>query len=150
MTRNEAKKKLQEMGATVGSGVSKSTDYLIAGEKAGSKMEKAKSLGVPVLSEADLFTILGGEAEEAVSNAGGSILDRIHTLDLSMGTLGDRGAKALVENPKVKNLDKLDVHYHYITDEWIEKLKGLGIEVDSSDQQDDGGDPEDRYCSVTE
>lgn len=149
MTRNEAKKKLVALGAKVGSGVTKSTDYLIAGDKAGSKMEKAKSMGIPVLSEADLFTLVGGEAE-TVSQGAGSVLDRIHTLDLSMGTLGDRGAKALFENPKVKNLDKLDLHYHYITDEWIDKLKTLGIAVDTSDQQDDGGDPEDRYASVTE
>ena len=96
MTRSEAKEKLETLGATVSSTVSKTTNYLIAGEKAGSKMEKAKALGVAVLSEADMMTLLG-ESTDDVSDATGSILDRIRVLDLSMGTLSDRGAEALFE-----------------------------------------------------
>ena len=135
LTRSEAKKKLEAMGAEVSSSVSKNTNYLVAGEKAGSKMEKAKELGVTVLTEADLLVLLGESADQ-VSNAGGSILDRIQTLDLSLGTLSDKGAEALYENPKIKALEKLDIHYHFVSDEWIDKLKSLGIEVDASDQQD--------------
>lgn len=148
LKRNDAEKALEEMGAKIGSGVSKTTDYLVCGEKAGSKMEKAKSLGVPVLTEADLMKILGTEAA-AVSEAGGSVLDKIKVLDLSMGTLSDEGAKALYENPKIRNLDKLDLHYHFISDEWIEKLKTLPLDIDTSDQQD-GDDPDDRYVAVSE
>jgi len=40
--------------------VSRNTDYLLAGEKAGSKLDKAESLGVPVLDEAGLREMIGG------------------------------------------------------------------------------------------
>ena len=50
-TRDEIQTKLLELGAKPTSSVSKKTDYLIVGEKAGSKLDKAKSLGVEVLTE---------------------------------------------------------------------------------------------------
>jgi DNA ligase (NAD+) len=52
LSREEAEEKLRELGAKVGSSVSKSTTFLIAGEKAGSKLAKAQTLGVPVIDEA--------------------------------------------------------------------------------------------------
>lgn len=51
MTRQEATDLLRQLGAAVSSSVSKNTSLLIAGEKAGSKLKKAESLGVPVMSE---------------------------------------------------------------------------------------------------
>ncbi|MDX1453829.1 MAG: NAD-dependent DNA ligase LigA [Gammaproteobacteria bacterium] len=54
MTRDEAKQQLQALGAKVTGSVSKKTDFLVAGEAAGSKLAKAESLGVPVLDEAGL------------------------------------------------------------------------------------------------
>lgn len=51
MTRNEAQEWLEDHGATVTGSVSKRTDLLIAGEKAGSKLQKAQTLGVPVWDE---------------------------------------------------------------------------------------------------
>lgn len=50
-TRNELKEKLIELGAKVTGSVSKNTDYLIAGEEAGSKLTKAESLDVPIIDE---------------------------------------------------------------------------------------------------
>ncbi len=52
ITRAEAKNKAETMGAKVSSSLSKRTDFLIAGEKAGSKLKKAAELGVAVLTEA--------------------------------------------------------------------------------------------------
>ena len=50
-TRDSINAKIESLGAKAGSSVSGNTDYLICGEKAGSKLGKAKSLGVKVLSE---------------------------------------------------------------------------------------------------
>ena len=54
-TRNELKEKLIELGAKVTGSVSKNTDYLIAGEEAGSKLTKAESLDVPIIDEATVI-----------------------------------------------------------------------------------------------
>lgn len=58
-TRDGIGKKLEELGAKVGSSVSKKTDYVIAGEKAGSKLTKAKELGVPILTETEFMAMIG-------------------------------------------------------------------------------------------
>ena len=57
MDRNAAKAKLQALGAKVSGSVSAKTDYLIAGEKAGSKLTKAQSLGVAVMTEDDMLAM---------------------------------------------------------------------------------------------
>ncbi|PRP61346.1 hypothetical protein C7B72_22530, partial [Bacillus halotolerans] len=53
------KEKLEQLGAKVTSSVSKKTTLLIAGENAGSKLDKAQALGVPVKNENDLKVLLG-------------------------------------------------------------------------------------------
>ena len=59
LTRNEAKAMIERAGGKVTGSVSKKTDYVVAGEEAGSKLEKAAALGVPVIDEAKLREILG-------------------------------------------------------------------------------------------
>lgn len=59
MTRSKAKELLESLGATVSGSVSKKTDLLIAGEHAGSKLAKAESLGIPVMSEAQFLEEAG-------------------------------------------------------------------------------------------
>ena len=54
-TRDSIKEALEELGAKVTGSVSKNTDYVIAGEKAGSKLVKAQELGVRVLTEQEFL-----------------------------------------------------------------------------------------------
>ncbi len=61
MGREEAKEKLEALGAKVAGSVSKKTHYVVAGAEAGSKLEKAQALGVPVLDDAGLAVLLNGE-----------------------------------------------------------------------------------------
>lgn len=58
MGRNEAKALLQEMGAKVSGSVSAKTDFVIAGDAAGSKLTKAQELGITVLSEDEFLALL--------------------------------------------------------------------------------------------
>jgi DNA ligase (NAD+) len=57
-TRDEAAKLIEQRGGRVSGSVSKKTDFVVAGEEAGSKLTKAESLGVAVLSEADFESML--------------------------------------------------------------------------------------------
>ncbi|MCD7887669.1 MAG: NAD-dependent DNA ligase LigA [Clostridiales bacterium] len=58
MKRSEAKKLIEQNGGKVSGSVSKKTSYVVAGEAAGSKLTKAQSLGVPILTEGELLNLL--------------------------------------------------------------------------------------------
>ncbi len=80
-----------------------------------------------------------------------SLVARLKGLDLSMGTLGDEGAEALLASPAIKKLTTLNLQHHYMTPAVSAKWKKLGIEVDVSerigpDEHDEGN----RYCEVSE
>ena len=59
LSREEATAKIEAAGGKVSGSVSRKTHYILAGEEAGSKLEKAKTLGVPVIDEAGLMELLG-------------------------------------------------------------------------------------------
>ena len=61
--RKEAAELVEKYGGKVSGSVSKKTDYVIAGESAGSKLTKAQELGITVLTEEELFALLGLNAE---------------------------------------------------------------------------------------
>ncbi len=58
MGRKEAAELIEKNGGKVAGSVSKKTDFLLAGEAAGSKLDKATSLGVPVIDEAELLSMI--------------------------------------------------------------------------------------------
>jgi DNA ligase (NAD+) len=64
LSRDEAKAMLEEAGAKVAGSVSQKTSYVVAGAEAGSKLEKALALGVPVLDEAGLLSLLKGDPND--------------------------------------------------------------------------------------
>jgi DNA ligase (NAD+) len=59
MTRNEAKKIVEAHGGQVSGTVTKNTDYVVAGEAAGSKLQKALEAGITILSEEEFLSMLG-------------------------------------------------------------------------------------------
>ena len=60
-TRDEAKKLIEDAGGKVAGSVSKKTDYVVAGAEAGSKLDKARGLGVSVIDENEMEKLVGGQ-----------------------------------------------------------------------------------------
>lgn len=60
LKRKEAESRIKQAGGKTSGSVSKKTDFVVAGEEAGSKLEKARELGVPVIDEAGLLRMLEG------------------------------------------------------------------------------------------
>ena len=63
LSRDEASALIRQAGGNVTGSVSKNTHYLLAGDSAGSKLDKARELGVRVLSEEEFLEILGTKAK---------------------------------------------------------------------------------------
>ncbi len=59
LSREEAKERIEAAGGKVTGSVSKKTDYVVAGEDAGSKLDKAQELGVKVIDEGQLLEMIG-------------------------------------------------------------------------------------------
>ncbi len=87
--------------------------------------------------------------EIAKALKGASILERIEALDLSMGTIGDEGGRALLENPAIAHLNLLDLHHNYFSDEMLARLRELPVdEIDLSEVENE--DEYGRYVAVGE
>lgn len=88
--------------------------------------------------------------EIAAALADAPILDQLDTLDMSLGTLSDTGAEAILASDRVKGLKLINLSYHYMSDEMMDRLKNSGLPVDVSDQQESADDDDWRYPSITE
>ena len=62
LTRDEAKRRIEDAGGKTAGSVSKKTNYVVAGEEAGSKLDKALELKVPVLDEAGLLALFNAKS----------------------------------------------------------------------------------------
>ena len=67
LTRDQATQMLQALGARVSGSVSSKTKYVVAGEKAGSKLEKAEKLGVQVISESDFLNLMAEYGQQVIA-----------------------------------------------------------------------------------
>lgn len=99
--------------------------------------------------------ILDSEIQDEVAEAvvKSRYMKQIHTLDLSCGTMTDKGGQCLLDElPKYGNIKEVDLSYHYMSDEMMEKLEALEAEVNVDDpQEDDEYDGEIyRYPMLTE
>ena len=75
------------------------------------------------------------ELAEVVVNS--RYMDQIETLDLSNGTLTDKGGELILKKvPACPNIKKLDLHYHYLSDGMMEKLKALPVEIDLDEKNE--------------
>ena len=88
----------------------------------------------------------------AVAIAESDILPQLDVLDLSLGTLGDYGAKALLDCAAVSQLDKLDLHHHYMSPEIRDRFLEFGPEVVLFDRLFEEDDEEGvrRYVAIVE
>ncbi|MFI9535610.1 STM4015 family protein [Nocardia fusca] len=108
---------------------------------------------------ADLAPILAGDRLPALRHLGlrnseiqddictalaaAPVLARLHTLDLSMGVLTDRGATALLGGQPLTHLKRLDLHYNYLSAEICDRLRetlepaGVDLDLDSDGAEDD-------------
>jgi hypothetical protein len=105
-----------------------------------------RSLGLRNAEETDLWVPLLADSP---------LTAKLHTLDLSLGTLTDKGAQILLEAPVFRSLRRLDLHHHYLSEETAERVRaaftGAGVDVDLSDRgEPDTGGYRERYPSVTE
>lgn len=76
----------------------------------------------------------------------------LQSLDLSLGTLGDEGATALVESAWLSQLQALDIHHHYVSNDVVARLKAIVPELNADDVQeaDDWDGVPHRYVAVGE
>ncbi|MCK5021995.1 MAG: NAD-dependent DNA ligase LigA, partial [Candidatus Pacebacteria bacterium] len=59
MSRDDAKEKIRQLGGSISSSVSTKTDFVLSGEKSGSKLEKARKLGIKIIDEKEFLKLIG-------------------------------------------------------------------------------------------
>ncbi|MBD5089959.1 MAG: cytoplasmic protein, partial [Clostridiales bacterium] len=85
------------------------------------------------------LAIVDSEIQDEICKAvlDSKYMKQINRLELSMGSLTDKGGQLLLDKlPEFPNVECLDVHYHYLSDEMMKKLEALPIEVDTDEQNE--------------
>ncbi len=76
----------------------------------------------------------------AIAVSQSPILKQLEVLDMSMGTLTDKGGEALLASPGIKGLSFLNLRHHFLSDEMMAKLAALGININLDDQEEPDDD----------
>jgi hypothetical protein len=86
----------------------------------------------------------------AAAIASAPVVARLEALDLSMGVLSDRGARALLAGQPLTHLRELNLEHHFLSDEMMERIRAElpGVDVNLDDQRDE--DEDDRFVAVSE
>jgi hypothetical protein len=91
--------------------------------------------------------------EVAAAVASAAVVARLQVLDMSMGTLGDEGAEALLAGQPLTHLDRLDLHHHFISDPLQDRLRqslepaGVTLNLDNTSND---ASPDNRWVAVGE
>ena len=111
--------------------------------------ELLEKSNLPVLEN---LAIVDSEIQDEICKAvlDSKYMKQINRLELSMGTLTDKGGQLLLDKlPEFPNVKCLDVHYHYLSDRMIEKLEALPIEINTDEQNEpDKWNDEIYYCPM--
>src|SRR5688572_4082339 len=105
-----------------------------------SRFPKLEYLGLRNSEQAD---------EIALALTASPALSRIATLDLSMGNLSDKGGEVLLASTALRQLKRLDLHHHYLSNAMMKRFRALGIPV-NLDEQREADDDDSRYIAVGE
>ena len=105
----------------------------------GTRLPRLERLGLRDSDRSD-------DVAEMIAEA--AITQRLRAVDLSLGTLGDEGAEALLASPAIKRLAELDLHHHYLSDEMMARLQKLGPRVNLEDQEEPDRDGDEEYRTV--
>jgi hypothetical protein len=115
--------------------------WLLSGEK----FPKLRHLGLRDAPNQD---------EIAAALAHAPIVARLEELDLSLGTLGDEGAAALLAGQPLTHLRKLDLHHHYMSSAMTQRLRealpNVELNLDEQNEPDSWGGESHRYIAVSE
>ncbi|MDO5683083.1 MAG: STM4015 family protein [Propionibacteriaceae bacterium] len=90
------------------------------------------------------------EDDIAVALCDSPLLDQLEVLDLSLGILTDVGGKALLDEPRLRNLGFLNLEHHWMTPEVASKFSDLGVSVDLSDPMHGVDEDDYRYVAIGE
>ena len=91
------------------------------------------------LPELEYLGIVDSEIQDEITEAvlESKFIGQIQTLDLSCGTLSDKGGELLLQKlPQYDNIKRLDVHYNFMSEKLIKRLEELPISVDASDRNE--------------